>query len=226
MLQSRALRGALVAAIALCVAVPGIAQDKQRGAAQEAVEDTLAPLPTADAAAAQGLEILRAVVATQDAGELGFASREDVARAALGPPMPVFVVGLDALRAYAAGADAKRIVEPVKSVVYPVLVDGEVRSSITVEGQDSGWSMASVGNSALVMAVAKVRRSISAEKVAMVRVLALNLVFLGEESATGWRLTPILDDTSVKLRAGVSETAADVFARLAPIARAHNGLPT
>jgi len=51
-------------------------------------------------------------------------------------------------------------------------------------------------------------------------------VFVGQKRTDGWLLSPVTDDSSVKLTVGTVEHAADVMARLAPIAAQHNGEPT
>jgi hypothetical protein len=61
---------------------------------------------------------------------------------------------------------------------------------------------------------------------ALVQVLALNLVFVGQRDATGWQLAPVIDDASVELRVGKAEPAASVFARLVALAARQNGDPT
>ena len=58
-----------------------------------------------------------------------------------------------------------------------------------------------------------------------VHIPALNLYFLGEQTADAFKLTPLLDHPGLDLKAGASAPAAQVFEKLVPAARRTNGLP-
>jgi hypothetical protein len=183
---------------------------------------------SAEAAATQGLALIR-TMASDNRRELGFASGSEAARATLGTPLPIYSVGLAALRAFKPGDDAEALLKPVPAVFYPVLLDGSVRSAVRVEKGEAGWHAARVGNAGLATAVALSRSALPAPddpSTSLVQVLALNLVFVGQKSADGWLVAPVVDDASVNLKVGAVERAAEVMARLAPLAARHNGDPT
>ena len=183
---------------------------------------------SAEAAATQGLAILRAMTG-DDSRELGFTSSAEAERATIGAPMPVYSVGLTALREFKPGDDAGALIKAVPAIFYPVLLDGSVRSGVRVENSGAGWEATRVGNAGLATAVARARLGLPKpddSETALVQVLALNLVFVGQRSAGDWLLSPVSDDASVKLKAGSAEKAADVLARLAPLAARHTGDPT
>jgi hypothetical protein len=183
---------------------------------------------SADAAAAQGLAILR-TMANDNKRELGFASGSEAARAKLGTPLAVYSVELAALAAFKPGGDAAALLKTVPAMFYPVLLDGSVRSAVRVEKGDAGWHAARVGNAGLATSVARARGALPKPDdpdTALVQVLALNLVFVGQKGADGWLLSPVIDDRSVSLKVGSVERAAEVMVRLAPIAAQHNGEPT
>jgi hypothetical protein len=109
------------------------------------------------------------------------------------------------------------------------MLEGAVRSGVRVENAGAGWEPARVGNSGLATAVDRARRALPSpddSATALVQVLALNLVFVGQKTASGWQLAPVIDDASVELKVGKAETASSVFVRLAPLAARHNGEPT
>jgi hypothetical protein len=213
------MRKLLLITLALAAGLSASAQEPQRGDGGQG--------NTRDVAAAQGLALLRALAA--DKSQAIGLSPEDAARTTLGTPLSVMSVELDALRRFKSGDDAAALLKPSAAAFYPVLVDGSVRSGVRVENGDQGWQAARVGNSGLAMAVDRARRALPSPddpSVTLVQVLALNLVFVGQRDASGWQLAPLVDDASVDLRVGKAETAAAVFARLAPIAQRHNGEPT
>jgi hypothetical protein len=183
---------------------------------------------SAEAAATQALAILRAM-ASDNTRELGFTSSAEAARATLGAPLSIYSVDLAALRAFKPGDDGAALLKSVPAVFYPVLLDGSVRSAVRVEKSGTGWDATRVGNAGLATAVARARRALPIPDdpdTALVQVLALNLVFVGQKDASGWLLAPVIDDASVKLKVGFVERATDVLARLAPLAARHTGDPT
>jgi type II secretory pathway pseudopilin PulG len=183
---------------------------------------------TQEAAAAQGLALLRAL-AGDKASDLGFKSSNDAARATLGTPLPVYNVDLADLKNFPPGGDASALLKPSPAAFYPVLLDGAVSSGVRVENTGAGWEAARVGNAGLATAVDRARRALPKpddSATVLVQVLALNLLFVGQKDANGWQLAPVIDDPSVELRVGKAEPAAAVFVRLAPIAARQNGDPT
>ncbi len=181
-----------------------------------------------EAAAAQGLAVLRGLVG-DNTRELGFTSSAEAARATLGAPLSVYSVDLNALRAFKPGDDAGALLRSVPAKFYPVLLEGSVRSSVRVENTGAGWDAARVGNAGLATAITLARRALPRPDdpgTALVQVLALNLLFVGQQAAGDWLLAPVVDDASVKLKVGSAETAADVMARLVPLAAQLTGDPT
>lgn len=87
----------------------------------------------AAAGARQSLSALGELVTEQNAQQLGFESPRQAASATLGQPFPAYLVRLDELRAWHPGASADALLKPLDRLIYPVLVDGKVRSSVTVE---------------------------------------------------------------------------------------------
>ena len=192
--------------------------------AQDAPRDT----KSQEAAATQGLAILRSLAADKSR-DLGFASGAEVARATLAPPLAVFNVDLGALKEFRAGGDASAYIKPSPAAFYPVLLEGNVRSGVRVEKTGGSWEPTRVGNAGLATAVDRARRALPKPDdpvTALVQVLALNLLFVAQKTDDGWQLAPVIDDASVELKVGKAETASSVFTRLAPLAARHNGEPT
>jgi hypothetical protein len=183
---------------------------------------------SAEAAATQGLAILR-VMASENARDLGFTSSAEASRATLGTPLSVYNVELAALREFKPGGDAAALLKSVPAKLFPVMLEGSVRSAVRVESSGAGWDATRVGNAGLATAITRARSAFPKPDdpdTALVQVLALNLVFVGQKGDGGWLLAPVIDDPSVKLKVGTAERAADVLARLAPLAARHTGDPT
>jgi hypothetical protein len=180
-----------------------------------------------EAAAAQGLAILRAL-AVDRSRDFGF-SAANADRTTLGKPLAVYSVALDALKEFRAGENASNLIEQSPAAFYPVLLDGTVRAGVRVEDTSAGWEPARVGNEGLAASVDRARQALPSPDdpaIALVQVLALNLVFVGQKTGDDWTLVPVIDDASVELKAGTPEPAERIFARLAPLAARHNGQPT
>jgi hypothetical protein len=180
-----------------------------------------------EAAAVQGLEILRALAADRSR-DLGFTAA-NADRTTLGKPLAVYSVALDALRQYRAGESASDLIGQSPAAFYPVLLDGSVRAGVRVENTPAGWEPARVGNAGLAVSVDRARHALPSPDdpaTALVQVLALNLVFVGQKSGADWVLVPVIDDASVELKAGTPEPAERIFARLVTLAARHNGQPT
>jgi hypothetical protein len=202
-----------------------------RGAAQSGGGQKPPMSPDAQTAATRALEPLRKLVTPENARDMGFESVSEAANAALGEPIRVQMVRLDALRSYTAGADPGPLLTEVNRVLYPVTVNNQVRSSVIVEGSGGQWTFSSFGGPALVRQVSRYRTDITnrlkpaADSVTVVHVSALNLYFLGYRVDNRLLLTPLENHPTYKLEAGASVPADEVFAALAPFARDYNGLP-
>jgi hypothetical protein len=203
-----------------------------QGAAQSGDGQGRAPThPDAQTAAARGLESLRKLVNADNARDMGFDSVDEASVAALGAPVRVQMVRLDALRRYEPGADPAALLTDANRVIYPVSVKDQVRSSVIVEGAGSQWTATSFGGPHLVRQMARFRADVTARlqtppaSLTVVHVAALNLYFLGYRVDDQLMLTPLENHPTYRLEAGASLPAVEVFTVLAPIARAYNGLP-
>jgi hypothetical protein len=178
-------------------------------------------------AAAASLTTFAQLVSPQKS--LGFASAEEVASATLAEPLPMYHVGLDALRAYRAGDDPRALLLDTGAVLYPLTVAGEARSSMVVHKVNGEWKATQFGRPTLAKHVhegrAKVAsaRGVAESGVSYVDVPALSARMLRHDERGVPMLTALADLPGTNLRAGATLPAADVFAMLQPIAVAHDG---
>jgi hypothetical protein len=183
------------------------------------------------AAAMEGLQAFRGLVDDQNFRELGFESREEVASAALGDPIRVYMVRLDRLREFQATGDPKALLTDTRQLIFPVTAGGQTRSSITVADENGRWASAAFGGPNLIKQLTTQRDNLAraesrpAASYSYVKVPSLNAYFIASESGVGGELmvTPLNDVPNVQMKQGASMAAKDAFAALVPAARAHDG---
>jgi hypothetical protein len=180
-------------------------------------------------AAQRGLETMRGLAHQgSNYATLGFASQQEADTATLDAPMHIILVRLDQLLEYRPGGDPAALLSDTGQDFYPVLANGQTRSSLIV-GAASGqrYTAASFGGATLARTLAARRDTMAAapresgasEPAAIVHVAALNLYFLGYQQRGRLMLVPAVDNVSFGLRAGLPMPAATVFAGLAERAR-------
>jgi hypothetical protein len=169
-------------------------------------------------AAKKGHIFFASLINEQTYRGFGFDSLGEVWQAELGRPMAVFYIRPDQLRSSYAGKDASwRLVSPES--IYPLIVNGQVRSSVTVvKTGERAYRAAGFGDAALVKRLSRYRSNDAADEF-VIHVLGLNMYFLGRNAQEGFTLTPIEDDRRLELRAGERYTADAVLQLLGEIAR-------
>lgn len=192
------------------------------GCAQSGQGSPQTPVPQPQDAARQAMSTLQQLVTDQNYRGMGFESRDEVKNASLGEPLPMFNINLDRLKAYRPGADVNALLSASSDTIYPITSNGQVRSSVTVTKAEGGYTASSFGNAAVVQALSRYRQ---APNSFVVRVPALNMYYLGTRGEARLMLTPIVDDTRLKLQTGVAVPAEQVIEQLVPIANSYNGLP-
>jgi hypothetical protein len=164
--------------------------------------------------------------------KLGFDSVEEAVGADLGAPLAIFFVRLDRLREYQPGSDSNTLLSDSAQVYYPVLdTKKQIRAAVIVEMADGKWKMASLGNAGLAKQIAQVQKRAAAPSGGasapdiIVQVPALGIYFIGRRDADKKLiLIPIANDPRYNLRAAAEQPADEVFAKLVPFAKRHNGL--
>lgn len=183
------------------------------------------------AAASEALSTLKQLVTPESAGEMGFRSAEEAGAATLAQPIPVFMVQLDELRAYAPGQDPSSLLHPLDKAIVPTVVEGNVKASIVIEKVGERWTATSFGAPKLARLLSSAREAsaraggTSIDACFAVHVAALNSYYIGSGSGTSLMLTAVFDEPALELRAGQSARASEAFAKLAEVARNYNGLP-
>lgn len=214
--------GSLTVAVAVLLVLAQACNRDNRSSTSQAQESPT--FTDAQSAANQSLATFRKLVNAQNFRELGFESMDEVANASLGQPMRASMVKLDQLKAYKAGDDPNRLLSDLNQVYYPVTVQNNVRSAISVEQSEGKWRVTGFGPSNLAKQIARARGTAGAEQI-LVHVAPFNLYFAGQRSEGRLMLTPVADYSSFNLKAGAPLPAEEVFATLVPFAQQYNGLP-
>lgn len=182
--------------------------------------------------ALESLGVFKALLAAkQNYRQMGFESADDASRMTLGTPMRVYMVPLDRLRNYAAGTDPDTLLMDTRHFLYPVRVDNQTRSSLTMAELRGEWKAVSFGSPTMIRSICDARMtSVGVSGMAtvehfLVEIPALNSYFLGHRQSGVLKLAPIADDARLNFKSGIPQPAAQVFMALVPLAKAHDSLP-
>ncbi len=182
------------------------------------------------AVATASLDTLAGLVAQGNPETRGFHSNDEVGIATLAEPMPMYMMGLDGLRAYHPGQDPHTLLIDKEEAMYPLTVGGEVRSSVVVTKNAAGtWETTSFGHANLAKAAYAGRRGVAANRgvaeaeLSIVDVPTLGARLLAHEENGKLMLTPMHDVPGTAFRAGDTRSAEEVIAALHPLAVQANG---
>jgi hypothetical protein len=177
---------------------------------------------TPRAAAAATLRDLSAGARDTRARELGLTEADDAQRTEAGEPIREYLVRLDELRRFRRGRDPAKLLHATGGFLVPVVVEGEVRSGITVAQQDGGYAVVAYGDRNLSRRIsaqlAGAPREAAREE-SYVHIPALHVAFVGRTVGRAFSLVPIVDDPRFGFETGKPLPAHVVFERLAPLAR-------
>ena len=213
--------GQWVLAVALLVSVAGCAQQDADNR-QESNQGEPRQEQTVDEATRAGLDAFRELTQGENAASLGLRPGEG-ANATLGQQYEVFTVGLDQLRQYRPGTPAASLLQSSPNVVFPILVNGQVRSSMTITRTEHGYVASEIGGGGMIQATARAAERTPGDF--LVRVPALGLQFVGRREGERVMLTLTTPDPRLKLQPGAATPAEQVLPQLVPIAQAYNGEP-
>ena len=151
---------------------------------------------------------------------VGMPGPDEQARANLGAPLPLAMIGLDRLRAYQPGTAVDGLIDHLSVVVYPVQVDQDVRAEMEMVLQGGTWQTVRVGAPSHARELAKLSK-IQGAAAYLLRVPALGVEFLAYPGVDTLRLVLVHDAPDVGLPVGRALPAQDVMRVLAPLARAY-----
>lgn len=189
------------------------------------------PLKNIQPIASNSLLTFQKLVTKQNYRIMGFEKFGEVKDAYLGDPIQVFMVRLDKLQEYEPGDDPLKLLSNCESIIYPLLVNDQVRSSIEIEKINETWKPSQFGGENLAKMLTKTRTQISGStKIDItlffaVLVPALNLHFIAHKTNNLMMLTPVIENQGFDFKSGIPISADKVFEIILPAAKAHDGLP-
>ncbi len=148
-----------------------------------------------------------------DTGIKGAAVRET--------PFAILEVGLNDLRNFAPSKDARIRLRFTNQLLFPVEVNGQVKSSLTIRaipdlsdktGQhqnEGGWQLTRWGQPKLIQRLVKEEAHVASEARILLKIPALNRIFLGSDDNGVLRLIPLVSDHI--FTAGKSYSEHDIF---------------
>ena len=182
------------------------------------------PPPVASQAASQGKKSFARLGKNDKlAQELGFLSATEAAdsKTALRLPFPIVRLRVDLLRNFPPDADPTTIVLFGGEFIYPVTVDDQVRSSLTVTRIRSGsqtdptWRTTEWGAPGLIRLLDKARKTtgVSSSSFALA-IPELSRYFLGNMVGGKFWIIPLHSEPKLGLEEGVPVPAEVVFGKL------------
>ncbi|HEY2515894.1 MAG TPA: hypothetical protein VGI39_33720 [Polyangiaceae bacterium] len=108
---------------------------------------------------------IRELLAKGAARSIGFGSAEELDRASLGVPIPIYVATREAVASHAPGDDPHVALGTSRELMVPVEVDGMVKAAVVVASSGPGkWELVSVGRAHQMRDIDAVRRKLATER--------------------------------------------------------------
>lgn len=175
---------------------------------------------TPEMAADEGLAQLPELVTSDTAKGLGITSKSEASEAVIDKefPLKAYTVELSALRKFKRGDDAEKLMKYRYIIIYPIKVDGTVRSSMTVSRlQDGTWDVTAWGAPGFIKELTDLEWS-EQYTYLVVWIPELNLYFLGERQQDGkLMLASIKSRPELKLEKHVWKWAPDMYLQLSEL---------
>lgn len=100
-------------------------------------------------AAVDGLGPFLEAIPSQDSEHYGFASTEDLTNATLGKPFKVYTITPDKILNYSQEMELPSLISPTNLWFFPVVYEGKVRTTLTVDFVNGEWKAVAIGRSGL-----------------------------------------------------------------------------
>lgn len=134
------------------------------------------------AAAAKGLPTMLQALPEEILAQFNFTSSEELSRATLGTPFQVYTIPPEEILNYNAGTPIGQIISATDHWFFPVKVNGEVRTLLTVAMVDGKWQAVSIGSAGLAQEWTAVVAKYPSDTHKLVRIYqaAADFVLLGD----------------------------------------------
>lgn len=108
-------------------------------------------------AAQEGLHIFLRAIPGPELTDFGFSSQTEIERASLGSPFRAYTIPYETLAAYTGEQKTLQMIVPMNTVIFPVLVDEQPRTSLTVNLIEGSWKAISLGGGRLAKQAANLK---------------------------------------------------------------------
>lgn len=110
-------------------------------------------------AAQNGLDSFKQTVNETNFRALGFDSVDEAEKATLGEPAKLFTVPNNKLADYKKSTtNIRGLIQDTHRLVYPVMVNGEGKTLITISQEPQGWRLATIGDQRVAGNLARIRK--------------------------------------------------------------------
>lgn len=174
--------------------------------------------------AAASLPTMQKLVTESNFQNMGFRSAAEAKSASLGRPLALYTVPLNELVQYREGGDPARIIHFGDRILFPVMVNNEVRSSLQVDKSGDKWEVSSYGGPNRMKLISDAINRLSADpenkgmEYRVITIPAMNLYFIGMQKDDKLFLASVLDDEAYGVKAGEVVSAEIILPKLAEIA--------
>jgi hypothetical protein len=145
-------------------------------------------------------------------------SIEQLAAAELGDPIVVFPVRLALLKGLPRVSDPYALMGNTAKVLYPVLIQQNVRSCVVVLRYDEGWKLGAIGGTELIQRLTKAKGTLrSVNRVTFaVQLAPIDLYFLASKVSNSYDLIAIDENSRLHLKTGDVRPSLPVLQDILP----------
>ena len=157
--------------------------------------------------ALKGLETLRTIANNDDYEFFGYDSRDEIGKEELGEPIEVKTIDIYKLQDEANPEDnIDKLVINTNESIFPVMVNGEVMSSIRVASIEGEYEVVSSGSASLAKDVFKMIKTLglNVEDSYLLELPGLETELIGRKNGRNIMVTPLYDNLELSLTEGVS----------------------
>jgi len=154
-----------------------------------------------------GLETLREISNNDDYAFFGYSSRDEIGTEELREPVEVKFLDIEALQADAdPELNIDNLIEKKNEMIYPVHVEGEIGSSIKVALIGDRYKVVSIGSKTLVEDFFEMigRLGLTVNDSFLLEIPGTELCFVGRPITGPVTVTPLYDNSAMRLTSGVS----------------------
>lgn len=170
--------------------------------------------------AESGMDVMSALIDADNAESMGFQDLEELENAALGTPLFLHHIPLDALAAHDLTRSPQRLLVDGDMALFPVMVDGDVRSLLSMRRDGGAWRPSSIGRPAHALALVEARQrhaqthNIEHEEAFIVDIPSMNLTFIAHANESGLMMSGVFDHDQLGVDANSSENGRALIERL------------